>query len=262
MLAPGETRKANVGYALWSGDFFDKKVGKGDCITLNNECFEVVGLGKKTGAPPHDEKIVISAQDCERVFNKSTDEMSMIAAKVEDGFVPEEVSESIERKLRKSRGVNEDEQDFTVTTAEQMMKTFTQIIGVVQTVITGIAAISLIVGAVGIMNTMYTSVLERTKQIGVMKAVGARKRDIMTLFMIEAGMLGTVGGIIGVALGLAIAKVVEFYAINNGLPDLKVHMGFELIGGVLLFSFIVGSLAGALPARSAAQLQPVEALRK
>jgi len=262
MIEPGETRRAVVGYDLWAGDFFDKQVRRGNCITVGGECLPVVGLNERTGAPPHDQKIVIAASDCERLFNKSTGEKTMIAAKIEDGYDPGDVSESIERKLRKSRGVKEGEEDFSVQTAEQMMQTFTQIISVVQVVITGIAAISLLVGAVGIMNTMYTSVIERTDEIGVMKAVGARNKDIMALFLIEAGMLGAVGGIIGTSLGLSISKAVEYYAINHGLPELRVHMGMDLILGVLAFSFIIGSLSGALPARQAAKLQPVEALRK
>jgi len=112
------------------------------------------------------------------------------------------------------------------------------------------------------MNTMYTSVLERTRQIGIMKAVGATNGDILTLFMIEAGMLGTVGGLIGTALGLGLAKLVEILAIASGLELLKVTVSVPLVIGSLAFSFIVGSLSGVMPAYRAAKMKPVEALRK
>ncbi|MFH1835300.1 MAG: ABC transporter permease [Methanobacteriota archaeon] len=262
MLEKGDTRKVVAGYSLWNGDSFEKPVKRGDCVYIKGECFEVVGLHKRAGNPAHDQRFTVPREECSHLLNKSVDEVTAIAALVEDGFEPSDVAESIKVKLRKSRGVKEGEEDFNVQSAEQLMKTFTQIIDVVQTVITGIAAISLIVGAIGIMNTMYTSVIERTKQIGVMKAVGATRTDISVLFMIEAGLLGATGGIIGTILGLGIAKAVEFYAVNNGIPQLQVHMGMELICGVILFSFIIGSLSGLLPARQAANLQPVEALRK
>jgi len=131
----------------------------------------------------------------------------------------------------------------------------------VQGVLVGIAAISLLVGGIGIMNTMYTSVLERRKEIGIIKSVGARNSYVSLLFLIESGMLGTVGGIIGLLLGYGFSKVAQLAASMFDV-SLVPSFGFSLILGALLFSFLIGAMSGLLPARQAAKLQPVDALRK
>ena len=126
----------------------------------------------------------------------------------------------------------------------------------------GIALISLLVGGIGIMNTMYTSVLERTREIGVMKAIGAKNSDVLGMFLIESGLLGLVGGAIGVIIGMSISKLVEIGA-NSAFGPGTIVAVFPpyLIIGALAFSFIVGALSGVLPARRASKLKPVDALR-
>ena len=112
------------------------------------------------------------------------------------------------------------------------------------------------------MNTMYTSVVERTKEIGIMKAIGATPKQIQQLFLIESGLLGMVGGIIGVLFGIALSQTVEFAAAQTLGPSvLQANTPLWLILGSLAFSFIVGALSGVFPARKAAALQPTEALR-
>jgi putative ABC transport system permease protein len=129
-------------------------------------------------------------------------------------------------------------------------------------VLVGIAAISLLVGGIGIMNTMYTSVVERTREIGIMKSVGARNSAILIIFLIESGLLGLLGGAIGVLAGLGLSKIAEVVAFQYGVESLQAYMGAPLIIGALAFAFIIGSLSGTLPARQAAMLSPVDALRK
>jgi len=108
---------------------------------------------------------------------------------------------------------------------------------------------------------MYTSVLERTREIGIMKAIGARNSDIMFIFLIESGLLGLVGGILGVAIGLGISKSVQVLAAATGTTMIKASFNPFLILGALAFSFIIGSISGLMPARRAAMLKPVNALR-
>jgi len=108
---------------------------------------------------------------------------------------------------------------------------------------------------------MYTSVLERTREIGIMKAIGAKRRDIVVIFLIEAGVLGLLGGIIGTAIGIFLSKIVEFAAFSMGYSILKIQFSPWIIVGSVAFSFIVGAIAGVLPALRAAKLSPVEALR-
>ncbi|MFH1106030.1 MAG: FtsX-like permease family protein, partial [Candidatus Aenigmatarchaeota archaeon] len=118
-----------------------------------------------------------------------------------------------------------------------------------------------LVGGIGIMNTMYTSVLEQTKNIGIMKAVGAQEHDIMMIFLFEAGILGIVGGAIGTAIGLMIGLLVQYAAANAGFEVLKASMAPDLIFGAILFSFVVGAVSGLTPAIRAAKMSPAKALR-
>ena len=146
-------------------------------------------------------------------------------------------------------------------TSEELIKSVNTILGVVQAIFIGIAAISLLVGGIGIMNTMYTSVLERTHDIGIMKAIGARNSDILSIFLLESGLLGLAGGAIGVLLGVGLSKLVEYFG-SQSVGMLQASFSWHLIGGALAFSFIVGMISGALPARQASRMHPVEALRE
>ena len=132
---------------------------------------------------------------------------------------------------------------------------------IINIVISGISGISLLVGGIGIANTMYTSVLERTREIGVMKAIGARNSDVLYIFLIEAGMLGLLGGIIGVLLGLGAAFLAS-YSANSffGENIFIVTINYSLVLFALGFSLAIGMLAGFFPALQASKLKPVEAL--
>ena len=158
-----------------------------------------------------------------------------------------------------AKGIKKGEEDFSVQTSEQLMETFGVVLDLVVLIVIGIACISLAVGGIGIMNTMYMSILERTREIGVMKSIGALNRDVMTIFLIESGLLGLLGGIIGVSLGILIAKGME--AVMEMFFAIKAYVSIELIIVVLVFSFGIGIIAGFLPARRASKMDPVEALR-
>ena len=111
------------------------------------------------------------------------------------------------------------------------------------------------------MNTMYTAVLQRTNEIGVMKAIGARNSDILYLFLIESGFLGLVGGAVGILIGMGMSKLIEIVAAQANFGILKAYFPWYLIVGALAFSFIIGSIAGVWPAMQASRLKPVDALR-
>ena len=133
-------------------------------------------------------------------------------------------------------------------------------LAIIQLVLVGIASISLLVGGIGIMNTMIMSVLERTSEIGVMKAIGATNTLVLSIFLFEAGFIGLIGGIFGVIIGYALAYLVSIISVSSGLA-LKIEIDVGLIVGSLLFAMIVGMLSGLLPARRAARMDPVVALR-
>jgi putative ABC transport system permease protein len=261
-LQPGDVYKVMLGYDYTRDKgVFPKRVNLYDTITVNNQSFEVVGFYEKIGSSD-DQNIYIPQDACEKVLNVSlkTDD-KQIVAKTEPGVDPAIVAENIKRDLRKERNVKAGNEDFTIQTAQQLLDSFNSILLIVQVVIIGIAAISLVIGGIGIMNTMYTAVVERTQEIGIMKAIGARNQDILIIFLIESGILGLLGGIIGVLLGLGIAKAVEVIGgAWLGTPYLRAWWSWELIFGALAFAFVVGVISGALPAYRASKHRPVESL--
>jgi putative ABC transport system permease protein len=163
--------------------------------------------------------------------------------------------------MRDRRNVKEGKEDFEVSTPESILKTVNSILDGVTAFIVIIASISILIGVIGIVNTMTTSVLERKKEIGIMKAIGARNSQIFLQFFIESSLLGLVGGIVGVAVGSLIG-VMGSYAINDFLgASIKPIINLNLIFATLVGSFIIGGIAGIYPAMNAAKQNPVEAIR-
>jgi len=260
-LKKEDTHKVVLGYNFGYEEVFERNVRVGDKIEIEGAAFEVVGILKKTGSFAVDGAMLINEKPMKEVLEIG-DEIDLIAVQVISEKDIDRIVNDIEKALRKTRDVEEGKEDFTVETPEDTIESLNSIISIVQVVIVGIAAISLLVGGIGIMNTMYTSVLERTKEIGIMKAIGARNRSIFSLFLVESGMLGMAGGGIGIVLGFIFAKMVEIagrYAL--GVDLLRAHFSLWLIIGALAFSFLVGTVAGTLPAIQASRLKPVDALR-
>jgi len=212
------------------------------------------------GNPEDDQNVMITESAIREIYGVEND-VSAIFAKTDKGFDPGKVGEDIEDKLRKSRGVKEGKEDFSVQTPEEFLNALNNILAIVNFVLIGIAGISLLVGGIGITNTMYTAVLERTKDIGIMKAIGARNSHVGAIFLIESGMLGLAGGSIGIIIGVGISQGVAYMIRESlGLKIFHAFFPWYLIVGALLFSFVVGCIAGFLPARQASKLRPVEAL--
>lgn len=259
MLKPGDRKKAVVGNHLWTTEHFPKPITIGTKLSVNGVQFEVIGLLDKIGAG-RDEAIMLNEEDMRELLDEP-EQFSALFAQVVPGERPASVADRILRVLRRDRHQKEGFEDVTVSTSEDLIASVNTILGVVQAVFIGIALISLLVGGIGIMNTMYTSVLERTRDIGIMKAIGARNADVLWIFLLESGMLGMAGGAIGVVIGIGLSKIVEFAGQGVVGSVLKASYPWYLIVGALLFSFLVGMISGALPARQAAKLPPVDALR-
>jgi putative ABC transport system permease protein len=189
-------------------------------------------------------------------------EYDMIIAQVEDRDRIEEISESIKKELMRLRDLDEGEEDFTIQTPLQAISSVNTILDIINIIVAGIAGISLAVGGIGIANTMYTSILERRKEIGVMKAIGAKNSDIAQIFLIESGLLGLVGGILGAIVGISIAFLGAGIA-NQALEEnlFKVSISYTLIFSAIAFSFVIGALSGVLPAIQASKTNVVDALR-
>jgi putative ABC transport system permease protein len=232
----------------------------GNTLTIGGKSFRVVGVIKKKGSFILD-NVIFMLEDDVRDLANTTSAVSVIIAEVKSKDLMLKAKEEIENLLRQRRDVKRGEEDFEVSTPEAMLQTVNQILTGVQVFIVLIAAISIIVGAIGIINTMTTSVLERRKEIGIMKAIGARNSDIFLQFLIEAGMLGMIGGIAGILAG-TLAGYLGTIQISNFIgAELKPKIDFVLIFATLIGSFIIGAVSGIAPAIKAARQRPVEVLR-
>ncbi len=260
-LRDNDRFSATIGFNVIGKEMLGKKLKLRDKIKINNKEFIIVGIYDKTGDPAHDSAVFIPEDTLRDIFNEP-DKIDTIIAKAANVENVNTIAEKIKVELRRFRDVKKDEEDFDIQTPEQLLGSFGDVLNIVQSVLIGIAAISLLVGGIGIANTMYTAVIERTKEIDIMKSVGAQNKDILLIFIIESGLLGAIGGLIGVVLGFGLSKSVELIAKNVlGTTLIEAYFSYSLFFGALLFSFFIGALFGVMPARQAASLQPVEALR-
>jgi len=250
-----------IGNHYKTRNIFSKPVKTGDKFLINGEEFKVKGIMKIIGNPEDDRTILMSAEDLKELFD-TEDRVDFIMVQIDGGEEMDSVVDAVKRKLQKFRDVDDKTQDFTILTPEEILAIFGTILTVITAFLGGVAAISLIVGGIGITNTMYTSVIERTQEIGVMKAVGARNEDVLMIFLIESGLLGIVGGIIGVLVGVGISEVIEYIAFNFlGTTLLQTIYPSWLIIGCLVFAFLTGALAGSIPAWQASKTNVVDTLR-
>ena len=162
------------------------------------------------------------------------------------------VAEVVKKRLTLRHG----HEDFTVTTQEDMLKTLSNILNILTMAVGALGGISLLVGAVGIVTIMTISVTERTNEVGLLVALGARRSTVLGLFLSESIILAALGGLLGLILGVGLAQLISFL-----LPSFPVHTPWSFAVGALVMSAVIGLLAGVLPARSAALLDPIEALR-
>src|SRR3989344_6346790 len=259
-LKTNEKNKVVLGRLFKEGNIFNPNLKLGDKIKINDIEFKIIGFFAPFGNTEDDKNIIIPEDIMREVFDLK-DEYSIIIAQTSPGLDPEIAAERVEKELRNKRNLEENKEDFSIQTSKELMESFQVILNIIQIFLIGIAAISLVVGGIGIMNTMYTSVLERTKEIGIMKSIGAKNSDILIIFLIESGILGLVGGLIGIILGIGFSKLVELGAKLAGYGMIQVSFPLYLILGTLLFSFLIGAFSGVLPARQASKLKPVQALR-
>ena len=239
---------------------FDKDILVGNKITINGEDFVVIGILQKKGSFIIDGAIYMM-EDKLVDLNNLTENVDLISVKVKNKEFIDRAKEEIEKLLRERRDVKIGEEDFQVSTPESSLASVNQILSGLQVFIVLVASISIFVGAIGIANTMTTSVVERKKEIGIMKAIGARNMDIFYQFFIEAGLLGLIGGIIGVVLGTGLSYL-GTASLNSFLgTETQPNINSYLVVFSLLGSFFVGAVSGIIPALNAARQNPVESLR-
>ncbi len=251
---PREKGAVIIGYDS-ATDLFKSDIYLKNTVIINGEKFKVIGILEETGTDA-DDRIYMAREDAEILFNKK-DEVNVFVVQTTAGIDTTKVGVKIEEELLKIM----QDKEFDVFTPEQLLKQIGAMLGIIQIVLASIASISLIVGAIGIMNAMFTAVLERTQEIGVMKAIGAQRETILFFFMIEAGAMGLCGGIIGTAIGVGISYMIDYGAHLMGYNLFKVTINPTIIIGTIFFSLIIGAVAGTLPAIRAARMKPVDALR-
>ncbi|MBI4457711.1 ABC transporter permease [Candidatus Uhrbacteria bacterium] len=236
---------------------FRRPLTVSDELVIRGRRYRVAGIFKPTGDAANDAMIYFSQREFRRLTGDTTGVRAIIL-KVGTGYDLNAVADSAKATLSRQRGIG----DFAILTPDKALRLVGNVLDTVRIVLGGLAAVALLVGGVGVMNTMFTAVLERTREIGIMKALGAAESKILTMFLLEAGLYGATGGVIGSLASLAIAKVAEAASgATGGLALLSVEIDPLVILGSLSFTFVLGALFGVVPAWQAARLLPTEALR-
>lgn len=274
VVAEGEfiTEEQNLGRAsvvLLGPELADKLFGRteglvGETVRIEGQPFRVAGVlesrgGGAFGSEDNVALIPLSTART-RIIRRSGERVDVIFAQAINAESVPQASEEIAQILRARHRTDVGADDFTVFSQQDFLQTAATITGVFTTFLGGIAAISLLVGGIGIMNIMLVSVAERTREIGLRKALGARRKDILVQFLTESSLLSLIGGLVGIFFGWLIATAVGQFAAASGTPfNPNISMSAVLLA--TLFSAAVGLFFGIYPANRAAALEPVEALR-
>ena len=240
----------------------------GQSMRIGGRQFQVIGVleSRGTGFGVEDLRVYIPLSTFYTTLAASQagsrgNSVDMISVKVESGDELESAMQEITAILRDTHSIRVGESDdFRVLNVASVADQLTQVLGIIRLVLVGIAGISLLVGGIGIMNIMLVSVTERIREIGLRKAVGAKRRDILIQFLVEAATLGLCGGAMGVGVGWIIVKIMSVIGTNLGLPFTAVLPGDAVVLAVSVAIFI-GLITGLYPAIRAARLDPIESLR-
>ncbi|MHC1625539.1 MAG: ABC transporter permease [Methermicoccaceae archaeon] len=264
-LTPSDQNVVIIGYSI-ANDVFKQPLLINTHINIEGRSFNIVGILEESGSWSGDDNSIIMPVDAARtvVDDVDPDQYSYLQVKVTDEDMVEDVITEMDKKLMMSRHVTEETKDYTISSPLSMIEAISEALNTINLFLAGIAVISLLVGAIGIANTMFMSVMERTRQIGILKALGATNFEVMKLFLFESVMIGLIGGLLGVFCGFIAAGIISELAamtLGGGGEESMAIITPQLILLAIGFSVIIGMVSGLIPARSAANLQPVEALQ-
>jgi putative ABC transport system permease protein len=246
-----------IGYSV-AKNYFSDEIRVNDLLTINESKFRVVGImGEQGGFRSEvDTSIYVTTRDSKNILDN--DDISTIFVRVRDIENAERIADEIEERIDENHKLDDFASAMTMSGAiEQLGDLF----GILQVVLMALASISLIVAAMGIMNTMLMAVMERTHEIGVMKAIGAKNRNILTLFLLEAGVISLLGGVAGCMLGWIAANLMSFGIQSAFDVEIAAVVKVEVLLGGLAVALLVGIVSGLYPARKASKMSPVEAVR-
>lgn len=266
-LNQGDVHVAVIGNRI-ANDMFKQAITLNREITVGGQNFRVVGILKSAGfIGQEDSSVFISKNDARQILTDiASNQLSSIVVQTSDPSNVQDVVTAIENRLMLSRHVTEQNMDFTVTSAQAIQETVNSITQTITLFLGGIAGIALLVGGIGVANTMFMSVMERTRLIGVLKALGTTNSEISKLFITESAVMGLVGGLIGVLVGFLLSGIISEIGVGTigvglGRGGITTLVTPQLAIFSIMFSVVIGMVSGFLPARRAANLQPVDALR-
>jgi len=258
-----QAKVAVLGWGAYSDLFADGDYPVGQTVSIDGVRFEVVGVMEEQGGFGGEDDTIYMPQTTAhtRFFPQRTLSgeriVSLVYASAVDESQVDAATEQIEETLRERHGLGpDDEDDFQVMSQQAILDVANQITGVLTLFLGAIAGISLLVGGIGIMNIMLVSVTERTREVGIRKAVGATKRDILLQFLLEAIVLSFLGGLLGIGLGIVGSQL-----ISGLMADLTTVVTPQVVALAAGVASAVGLVFGVYPAMRAANLRPIEALR-
>jgi putative ABC transport system permease protein len=257
-IKEGKQNTCVIGYNV-AYEYFDADIKIGNRIDINGRNFAVVGIYKKQGSgmsTETDDNIHITPRDFEKITGKS--ESSSAIIKIYNINQAEPIADEIERVINENHG----EDDFAnAITMTSLIESIQQIISIAQVVLISIASIALVVASIGIMNTMLTSVMERTREIGIMKAIGATNKDVLFIFIMEGILISIIGGIAGIVLGMFGSQGLSSVLTSSFGGALRPVISTSSIILGIGVAILVGMLSSLYPARKAAKMSPIEAVR-
>lgn len=259
-LQKGEKGDAVLGYNyMVDNKIFPRGLGLNDEISIDGQKVKIVGFYDSVGNPQDDSNIYITTDYFKQLYPNTIGYNEIVASA--DTSNISLVVQNVDKSLLKSRDLQKGKEDFFVASFEDLLKNYSSALNIVIGFIILIALISVLVSAINTSNTMITSVIERTKEIGVLKSIGARNSEIFNLFLFESSAIGFIAGGIGVLLGFILTEIAKVILINIGLGFLQPSYSIWLFGGCILFATLTGAISGAIPAINASRISPVKALR-
>lgn len=247
-------------------DLFDRTENLlGETIRMNGQVFRVIGVLKEqggTGFGSQDNQVIVPLTTAKlRLLKRNAPgQVDMLIVQATSSGTIDQAEENISQVLRARHTRSLGEDDFDIMSTASLLEIASSITGIMTAFLGGIAGVSLLVGGIGIMNIMLVSVTERTREIGLRMAIGARRSDIRIQFLVESALISVTGGMVGVGLGWVIAQVIGQLAASSGTA-LNPAVTINAILLATMFSAAIGLFFGIYPANRAAKLEPVEALR-
>ncbi|MBL7058873.1 ABC transporter permease [Candidatus Pacearchaeota archaeon] len=261
MLSSGDGRDILLGYNYQIKDrIFSKPIDLNNNIEINGEEFRVIGFLEEVGNPQDDSQVYIADDAMKEFYGDENLPYNWIIASADTSNM-DQVVKNAEKSLRKSRGLEEGKEDFFVQSFTELMEGYSTALNVIVAFIILIALISILVSSINTANTMITSVLERVKEIGIIKSIGGKNSEVFKIFLFESSFLGFVAGVFGVVVGWAVSALGGEILNQLGYGFLSPYFPLELFIGCILFAVLTGAVSGVIPAINATKINPVEALR-